>query len=187
MIMREPLGTVVRHLSAEGIGNRAVQMECLRTLVVLLILSRQFLTAGVFFDRVYLQPDAAMKFPRRNYPMDFLVCLTELLVAVAASTTVSLESSPPGGLSPFTILLGVLLLMDVLWLALARAANYSIVPEIAPIARLNFIVFLVCAALYAGTRTAGFGPARADAVVVFVILLLTLFQLAGQVRSYGQA
>src|SRR5262249_26006714 len=137
MIMQGPLGVVVRGISSQGIGNRAVQIEVLRLLVVFLILSRQFLAAGTFFDRLYLQPDAALKFPRRSYPADFLTRLAELLMAVAASTAVGLEPYPQSGLTPFTILAGILLLLESIWLGFARGAGFSTAELIAPAARAN--------------------------------------------------
>ena len=186
MIMREPLGIVVRDISAKGVANGGVQMECLRMAVVLVVLSRQFLGAGVFFDRVYLQPGAAAKFPRRNYPVDFLTRLIEMLLAVAASTTVALETSALAGLTPFTIVTLVLLLLDGIWLAIARAARYSTIPEIAPMAHANLLVFLLCALSFAAVRASGFGSPVADAVILAEVFLFTGFQLAGQIRSYNR-
>jgi len=186
MIMREPLSVMVRDLSAKGIADHAVQRECLRTAVILLVLSRQFLTAGAFFDRVYLQPDSAMKYPRRNYPLDFLTRLTEMLVAVAASTTVALESSALAGLTPCTVIMLVLLLLDGVWLAVARAARYSTIPELAPMARANILAVLFCAISYAGIRAAGFGTPVADSLILAEILLLTCLQLVGQIGAYGR-
>jgi hypothetical protein len=186
MIMQGPLSVVVRGISSQGIGDRAVQVETLRLLVVFLILSRQFLSAGVFFDQVYLQPDAATKFPSRSYPVDFLMRLTELLVAVAASTAVGLDPYPQKGLATFTILAGILLLLESLWLGVARSAGFSTASLIAPAARANVFGFLLCVALYVGARWAGFEPWIADVVVLCALILFTAIQLAGQVRTYGR-
>lgn len=186
MVMREPLGVVVRSVSTDGIANRAVQVECLRLAVILLILSRQFLTAGTFFDRVYLGPDSAEKFPRRSYPLDFLTRLMEMLVAVAMATAVGLEAFPQGGLTPFTILTGILLLLEGVWLLVARVARYSTVGEIAPTARANAVAFLLSALLYVAARASRFRPDAADIVFLSVVVLFSAFQLAGQIRSYGR-
>jgi hypothetical protein len=186
MIMQGPLSVVVRGLSAQGIGNRAVQVEGLRLVVVFLILSRQFLAAGVFFDQVYLQSDAAVKFPSRSYPVDFLMRLTELLIAVAASTAVGLDPYPQKGLATFTILAGILLLLESLWLAVARGAGYSTASLISPVARANALAFLICAALYGAIRWAGAETWIADAVVLCALILFTAIQLARQIRTYGR-
>ena len=185
MIMREPLSLVVRRLSVEGIQDPVTQVQCLRALLILLILSRQFLTAGSFFDRVYLQPDSAARFPRRSYPWDFLTRMAELLVAVAASTTIALESTPPRGLAPFTILAAILLLLEAVWWATARVATFSTVVEIAPTARANGSALLLCVALYGSLRALGVAVETSDALLLSVVTLFTGFQLAGQVRSYG--
>src|SRR5258708_37830669 len=186
MIMREPLAVVVRDLSTKGIADTGVRMECLRTAVVLLILSRQFLSAGAFFDRVYLQPDSAARFPRRSYPVDFLTRLAELLMAVAASTTIALETSVLVGLTTFTVLTLVLLLLDGVWLAIARLARYSTIQEIAPIAHANFLAWSLCAISFAAVRAAGFRLPLAGAVILGEVFLFTGFQMALQIRSYGR-
>src|SRR4051812_42626435 len=72
MVMREPLGIVLRHASSSGWSDGAVRLEALRTLIVLLLMSKQFLAAGIYFDRVYIQQESGERFPRRSYPMDFL-------------------------------------------------------------------------------------------------------------------
>lgn len=187
MIMREPLAVLVRLISNEGIATQSTQLACLRAGLILMILSRQFLAAGIYFDRVYLLPDSATRFPSRNYPLDFITRLIEMLVAVAASTAVALDSPSPGGLSPFLILTGVMLLLESVWLLAARAANYSTVSEIAPGARANLHAFLLCSVLYFSSRAAGSGVRQTEMLVLFAVLLFTGYQLAGQVRAYGRA
>ena len=69
MVMREPLSIVLRHASSVGWANPDVLMEALRGLIVWLLMSRQFTVAGVYFDRVYLQPDSGAQFANRNFPL----------------------------------------------------------------------------------------------------------------------
>ena len=187
MIMREPLAVVIRQVSAAGIASQTAQLVCLRTALILLILSRQFLAAGIYFDRVYMRPDSALRFPSRNYPLDFITRLMEMLVAVAASTAAGLDSREPGGLSPFMIITCVMLLLESVWLMIARSANYSTVPEIAPVARNNFYAFLLLAVIACGLRAAGSSAEQTEVWVLVVIGLFTGYQLAGQIRSYGQS
>ncbi len=187
MIMREPLAVVIRHVSTEGIGSQTTQLVCLRTALILLILSRQFLAAGIYFDRVYMRPDSAARFPSRNYPFDFITRLMEMLVAVAASTAAGLDSRGPGGLSPFMILTAVMLLLEGVWLLIAHTAKYATVPEISPVARNNFQAFLLFAVLDCGALAAGSTVRQAELLVLSAIVLFTGYQLAGQIRSYGQS
>ena len=187
MVMREPLSVFIKDLSATGPASPAVQLEFLRVLVVFLFLSRQFLAAGVFFDRVYLQPDSAALFPRRSYPLDFITRMIELLVAVGASTAVGIHTRHVGGLSPFTILTALLLLLQPVWLVLAWIANYSSAPEIAPAARANALTFLLADAIYMTMYAINAGPAKADAAALLSVVIVISLRLAAQVQSYGLA
>ncbi|MEQ1949254.1 MAG: hypothetical protein ABL995_18820 [Bryobacteraceae bacterium] len=187
MILREPLSIVTRDLSAKGLGDASVRVECLRMLVVLLVLSRQFLSAGVYFDRVYLQPDSAAKYPHKSYPVDFLTRLVDLLAAVAASTAVGLHTFPLWGLAPFLAVIVLLLLFDALWAFTARTAGYSTVSELAPTARGSLLVLLVCFILYIGAGLAALPAEMLDAGLLMVVLISTSIQLAGLIRSYGRA
>lgn len=139
MVMREPLSIVLRHGATAGWSDSAVQLEALRALIVLGLLSRQFLAAGIFFDRVYLQPEAAERYPRRSYPFDFLFGMGELLLAVGASTVV-------GTVSPtFNVAVGFILLSEALWLVVSRILRHSTSPKIAPGAVFNLITLAVWA------------------------------------------
>jgi hypothetical protein len=141
MVMREPFSIVLRHAATAGWQDSAVQLEALRALIVLALLSRQFLAAGIYFDRVYLQPDSAERYPRRNYPFDFLFGMGELLLAVAASTVVGTASAI------FCALAALILLTDLVWLFVSRALSYATVKKIAPGAVFNGLTLLVVAPL----------------------------------------
>ena len=185
MVMREPLSVLVRDASAQGFASPIVQLESLRVLVVFLILSRVFMGAGVYFDRVYLQPESAANFPRRNYAADFLATLTELLVAVGASTAVAIHTRSIGGLTPFSILIALLLVSEPLKLLGTRLAGYSTVAEIAPAARASAIAFLLADAVYMTMRVLGFGPVRTEAAALTAVAVCTAIRLLDQIRTYG--
>jgi hypothetical protein len=187
MVMREPLSVLVRDLSQTGIGTAAVQLEVIRVAVVLLFLTRQFLAAGVYFDRVYLQPESAVRFPRRSYPVDFISRMAELLVAVAASTAVGIHTRYAAGLAPFTMITALLLLLQPLWFLQAKAAHYTAVSEIAPIARANLWHFALGAAIYFAIYATNLGPAKADAIALLAVVVLIATGLATQIRDYGHA
>lgn len=148
MVMREPLGIVLRHGSAAGWHDPAVQLEALRSLVVLGLMSRQFLSAGIYFDRIYLQPDSAGRYPLRNYPFDFLFGMGELLMAVGASALVG--TAGPA----FDVVAGLILLSESLWLLASRIFRYSTGPKIAPSAWFNLgtLVVWIPTAMLAGER-----------------------------------
>ena len=185
MVMREPLSVLVRDASAQGFASPIVQLESLRVLVVFLILSRVFMGAGVYFDRVYLQPESAANFPRRNYAADFLATLTELLVAVGASTAIAIHTRSIGGLTPFSILIALLLVSEPLKLLGTRLAGYSTVAEIAPAARASAIAFLLADAVYMTMRVLGFGPVRTEAAALTAVAVCTAIRLLDQIRTYG--
>ena len=62
MVMREPLSILLHHAADAGWGDAGVHREALRALIVWMLLSRQFTVTGVYFDRVYLQPDSAARY-----------------------------------------------------------------------------------------------------------------------------
>jgi hypothetical protein len=138
-VMREPIGVVLRHAATAGWSDSVVQQEGLRTLVVLMLMARQFLAAGIHFDRVYLEPDSAERFTRRSYPFDFLFGMGELLMAVAASMIVALPSHA------FDACVGLSLVSEGIWLAASRVGGYSTVRMIAPGAARNAVSLAVCA------------------------------------------
>lgn len=71
MLMREPMGLIVRHTSEVGYGNWQVRLEWLRVAVILLLLSRLFLISRLYFEQVFMQPDSADWYRRRSYPSTF--------------------------------------------------------------------------------------------------------------------
>jgi hypothetical protein len=149
-VMKDPFGVVLRHASTAGWGDAAVQEECLRALVVLILMARQFLAAGMYFDRVYLAPESAEQFPLRNYPFDFLFGLTELLTAVANSMIVAVPNLF------FDVLCALNLLWETVWLAASKAAGYSTLRMIFPGAQVTAGIFAISAAarLLAGETAA---------------------------------
>lgn len=171
MVMREPLGTVLRHGATSGFGDANVQLEALRTLVVLLLMSRQFLVAGIYFDRVYLEPEAATRYPRRSYPLDFLAGMSQLLLAVGASTVVGMPSPI------FGLMAAIMLGWELLWLLGAFAMGHSTMGRIAPGAVSNAVTLVVCLAV----RVA-FGEVAALALAVVMVS----FQMVRLVRDYDK-
>ena len=160
MVMREPLSTVLRHAAAAGWGDAGVHLEALRALIVWMLLSRQFSVLGIYFDRVYLQPDSAQRYPRRSYPIDFLLGIGAVLASVGAAGLVG----TPGSL--FAIVAGVALSWDVVWLALALAMRHTSVSLLAP----GTIISVVMLGVFAGAFVL-LGEMRADVVLLACIFL----------------
>ncbi|HWC00579.1 MAG TPA: hypothetical protein VG672_27925, partial [Bryobacteraceae bacterium] len=139
MVMKEPFGVVLRHAAIAGWSDPAVQQEGLRALAVLILMSRQFLAAGIYFDRVYLAPESAEEFPRRNYPFDFLFGLTEMLLVLAGSMIVAVPNSY------FDILCALSLIWEPIWLAASKLVGYSTPSNIAPLARIAVGILAISA------------------------------------------
>ena len=170
MVMREPLSIVLHHAVTAGWADPTVVREGLRTLIVLLLMSKQFLASGIYFDRVYIQPESAERFPRRSYPTDFLFGMAALLVAVGASTVIG--SPPP----MFDRVAGAMLLSNAVWIAVSKVASYSTVARIAPAAISDIVTLAVFAAsLLVFGEAAGY----------VVLLLLLLGQIAHLIRNYA--
>ncbi len=168
-VIREAVYTVFHHAATLGWHDSTVQLEALRTLVVLVLLARQMLSAGMYFDRVYLQPDSGTNFPRRSYPIDFLFGLTELLTAVAASTTYSLPS--------FDACVAVNLSWVALWLGVSAALGYSTVRVIAPGLAVNAAILAILALVRA---TAG------EAAAAIGLLILVTLHLGYYIYTYNR-
>lgn len=134
-VMKDPFGVVLRHAAITGWVDPSVQEEGLRSLVVLTLMARQFLAAGIYFDRAYLAPESAEQFPRRNYPFDFLFGLTELLTVVAASMIVAVPNRF------FDVLAIGSLIWETVWLAASKLARYSTPRLIAREAQITASIF----------------------------------------------
>lgn len=175
MILREPLGVLFRHASSSGWSDGLVRLEALRTALVIVLLSRLFLAAGQHFEVVYSQPDSAERYPRRNYPADFLTGMMQLLIAVAASTTVALHTGEP---SMFAALASAVLLSDAGWLSVAVLLRQSAVPRLAK--RAGVGAAILAAGALAGALT------NSEMAALGVAVLLASLDAAGLIRNYGR-
>lgn len=172
MVMREPLSIVLHHASSAGWANPGVLMEALRSLIVWLLMSRQFTFAGVYFDQVYLQSDSAVRFACRNFSVDFILGIGALLLAVGASTIVGVKGSL------FDVVVGLALLWDLLWLLVARLMGHSSVRLIAPGALFNVGILV----LFWGTRSLfGDGPGYA---ALLACALIQMWRLMGDYEKF---
>jgi len=177
MVMREPLGLVIRHISDAGLRNWQVRLELLRIAVILLLLSRLFLFSGLYFEQVFMQPDSAERYPRRSYPIDFLNGLSQFLVATAATTAIGLHVRIAGWFAPFTLLVYVFLLADWIWLAVAKARRFSSAPLIASWAASNAVIVIASAVAGGIALLAGADPVFAGQTALAVIAVITLWRI----------
>jgi hypothetical protein len=179
MVMREPLGSWLRHAAESGLGAPAVQEEGLRVALVLALMSRFFLASGLFFDEVYLRPGSGTKYPRRSYALDFLCGLLQLLLAVGASTAI--------GVAPaYAAMVGAFLAFDAVWLAATAGMGLSTTARVAASARAGGATLLVSAAVWAGLAATGMeGGSRMAAAAL--LLGITGWQAARLVRAYDRA
>ncbi|GEM_PF-3925879 len=176
MILREPLGIVLRHGSTAGWSDPVVRLEVLRTVLVLVLLSRLFLGAGLHFENVYMKADAGELYPRRNYPVDFLTGMLQLLIGVAASTAIALHTGTSGP-SMFGMLAGAVLLSDAGWLLLAGALRYSALPRMARRAAVGTAIAAAGALAAALTQS--------EMAALGVLLLLAALDMSTLVGEYA--
>jgi hypothetical protein len=184
MVMREPLGLVVRHLSELGFGNWEVRVELLRVVVILLLLSRLFLDSGLYFERVFMQPESADNYPRRSYPIDFLAGLAQFLVGAAATTAVGTYTYIAGWFASFTLLAAIFLLIDWIWLAIAVLRGFSSVPLIARHAQFNGVMLVASAMAWGVARFAGGGQIFADQTALGVLAALSAYDISRQIQRF---
>jgi hypothetical protein len=184
MVMREPLGLIVRHTTEAGLGNWQVRLELLRVGVILLLLSRLFLVSGLYFEQVFMQPESADRYPRRSYPIDFLAGLAQFLVGAAATTAVGTHLRISGKLAPFTLLAALFLIVDIGWLATAALRGFSSVTLIGGHAKYNGAMLIAAAVAWGAVAGAGGDAVLADQAALSILAAFTLFDISRLVRRY---
>jgi hypothetical protein len=187
MVMREPLGLIVRHATDAGLGNWQVRLELLRVVVILLLLSRLFLASGLYFDEVFMQPDSADRFPRRSYPIDFLNGLLQFLAGAAATTVVGLHTRIFGGIAPFTLVLSLFLIVDWIWLVVAKLRDFSATGLIAANARSNAVILLAGAIGLVLARIATGDAVFADQTALALVALFTAAGIIRLIRAFERS
>jgi hypothetical protein len=184
MIMREPLGVIVRQTAELGLGNWEVRLEILRVGVILILLSRLFLISGLYFEQVYMQPESGDRYPRRSYAVDFLAGLAQFLVATAASTAIALQSVRT--VTPFALLVAIFLAVDWLWLGLAALRRFSSLAMIARQAQSNARMLGAGALALVVARAFGGDAVFNHQVALSVVAILALVDIARQVGRYDE-
>ena len=184
MVMREPLGLVIRHISDAGIRDGQVRLEVLRVAVILLLMSRLFLFSGLYFDQVFMRPDSAERFPRRSYPIDFLNGLAQFLVATAATTVVGLHTRIAGWFSPFTLLVYVFLLADSIWLVIAKLRRFTSTSLIVRYVGSSGVIVLASAVAGGIAFVAGASAVVAGESALLVVAALTLWRILKLIQAF---
>jgi len=170
MVMREPVAMVVRHAASAGVTDPDVRAELLRTIVVLGMMSRLFLAAGLYFDEVYLRPDSASRFVRRSYPIDFMAGMLHFLLAMGASTVIA------GAPAAYAAAVAIYFLFEPLRWAAARTMQYSAAALLAGPALTATLSCVLWLAAYKW----------APATVAYLLLMaLTAWEIAKLVRQYN--
>jgi hypothetical protein len=184
MIMREPLGIIVRQTSELGIGHWEVRLGILRVGVILILLARLFLVSGLYFEQVYMQPESGDRYPVRSYAVDFLAGLLQFLVATAASTAVTLQSVRT--LTPFSLLVAMFLMVDLLWLGLAALKGYSSLGLIGQQAKLNGLIVAAGGVTLLVAHLAGGDAVFSHEAALSVVTVCALLDIAHQIKRYDQ-
>jgi len=180
MVMREPLGVVIRHIAAAGVGDVQVRLEILRVSIVLALMSQLFLASGLYFDEVYLQPDSAERFPRRSYPADFISGLLHFLLAVGASTVVSTTANA------FPAVVLAFLLYDSAWYALSRLLGFATVSRLAGPAGAGARSALLCTVIWGLLRLTTDNAAVAEQAAFALLLGLVCYDVSHLLRGYDR-
>lgn|SRR6185312_3746783 len=182
--MREPIGVVLRHAFEAGFHDWQVRLEVLRLAIVILVLSRLFLVIGLYFEMVFMQPDAAVRYPRRSYPVDFLTGLLHFMTGAALTTVMSNHLRMAGGMSMFSWILVAFLSIDILWLGVAGARGFSAKPVIAGHAKVNAGMLGICAVVWVAVRMLGQDTVFADQSALFVLAGITVVGILREIRVY---
>ena len=182
--MREPLGGVIRHATDAGLGNWQVPLEILRMAVVLLLVARLFLSAGLYFEVVYMQPDSSALYPRRSYPTDFLAGLAQFMIGASATTVIGTHARLGRIFAPYTIIVYLFLIVDVAWLAVARARGLSSVSRIQALASRNLFILCAAAIIQAVSLATGADPVFADQAALGAVALGATIEIFNQIRIY---
>ena len=93
-----------------------VHLEWIRLIVFFLAISCFYFGAGVFFDRVHVDPKTAQAYKKKNYGLDFWFGLIHFLIFFAWALTINDYSRTTSGLSLFWIFLAAIFLYDSAWL-----------------------------------------------------------------------
>lgn len=183
-VMREPMGLVLRHAFEAGFHNWQVRLEVLRLAVVLLLLSRLFLISGLYYEKVFMQPEAATDYPRRSYPLDFLAGLAQFMIGAAMTTVMSTHLRLAGGVSPFVLITVAFLSVDILWLLIAAARGFSTVPVIAAHTKVNATMLVAGTIVWGVARGAGADAVFADQAALGLLAAWTFYRILQQIRIY---
>jgi hypothetical protein len=184
LVMREPMATVIAHASSVGLGNWQVQLELLRVAVILILLSRLFLMSGLFLEKVYMLPNSDELFPRRSYPIDFLAGLFQFLLATAASSALALNVRVAGVYSPFSVIIAILLLFDLVWLAISALRRFSTTDLVARQVLVNVMLLVTSGVIASTARLAGLDAVFSEGAGLTVLALLAMGHMAIQIVSY---
>ncbi|HWF09695.1 MAG TPA: hypothetical protein VG297_14600 [Bryobacteraceae bacterium] len=183
-VMREPMGAVLRHAFEAGFHDWQVRLEVLRLGIVILLLSRLFLVSGLYFEMVFMQPDAAVRYPRRSYPVDFLTGLLHFMTGAALTTVMSSHLRLAGGIASFSWIVVAFLSIDIFWLAVAVARRFSAVPVIAEHTKVNAGMLGICGVVWIAARLARQDPVFADQAALGMLAAITLLGILRQIRIY---
>lgn len=184
MVMREPLGLVIRHITDSGIRDWQVRLELLRIAVILLLMSRLFLFSGLYFDQVFMRSDSGDRFPRRSYPIDFLNGLSQFLIATAATTVVSTHSRIAGWFTPFTLLVYLFLVADLIWLGIAKLRRFSSMSLIAGYVRSSLATVIASAIAGGIALAAGTDAVFAGQTALLVIGAISLWTILKLIKAF---
>ena len=128
-----------------------VYLVVFRLILFLLTITCFYFGAGIYFDKVHLNPETAVKYPRKSYGLDFASGLIHFLIFFAWSLTVVDFSRHAAGVSPFLFLLSAVFLYDLVWIF--ANVRFDSVQEIKMWTLMCLFVFVVATAVFFVSRT----------------------------------
>jgi hypothetical protein len=186
--MHDPVSHLLAHLSSAGLADWQVRLEIWRCAVLLVLMAKFFLGAGLYFDQVYMRERSSDRYPRKSYPVDFLAGLLQFLLLVAAAVTVGFHARFRGEITLFTVLVALFVLYANLWYLAAAVLRYSVRGTLAVSRDSNNLAFAVSAFAYLASRLAGGAdPVFADQAALGTLLILTCFDVGKLIRAYDNA
>jgi hypothetical protein len=96
-----------------------VHLEAFRLVLFLFTISSFYVGAGVYFDKVHVNPAKPEENLKKSYGLDFGMGLIHFLIFFAWAMAITDHTRFAGGVSPFLLYLSAIFLYDMVWLVVS--------------------------------------------------------------------
>lgn len=149
-----------------------------RLFVFLTVIVRFYLGSATFFEAAYSQPEAAEKYPKKSFGLDFLFGFIHFVFFFAWAASLDLTSQSP---RLFFALLMAILLYDTLWFLACRENDTRRLMKVWTF--INFLTVVFALVPYWGIQVSGGSPLVAEYVAYLVVLFVSIVDLVELARS----